>query len=420
MRRAILDQLVTARRKGRVLVRALDVENGAEKLLDPATDTSALGLAAAAALDDVSRPVTVEGRTWLLTAYNIPWELVIIGAVHIAQALAAMAGPAGYRVRIIDPRAAYATHERFPGVPLQREWPDEALRREPLTPHSALIALAHDPKLDDAALAIALRSPAFHIGALGSTRTHVKRLARLEAQGFSPAELSRISGPVGLPIGARAPAEIAIAILAELVQRRRSKTAGRRIAGIVLAAGMSSRMGRNKLTLPLDGKPLVRHAVEAALAGKLDPILVVTGHDAASMRDALDGLPVRFIHNDAFADGLSTSLRAGIAMVPQGCDGAMVLLGDMPAIDPELIGRLTEAFDPSQSRAICVATAGGERGHPVIWGRQFFAAIDQLRGDVGAKSLMARYPDQVHEVETGDGAPLADIDTPEALAAYAR
>lgn len=420
MRREVLKQLMAARQDGRVLVRALDVESGAEKLIDPATDTTALGLAAAAAArEDASRHVTIEGRTWLLTIYNCPWELVIIGAVHIAQALAAMAMPAGYRVRIIDPRAAYATDERFPNVDLQRDWPDEAFLCQPLTARSAVVALAHDPKLDDAALAIALRSPAFYVGALGSVRTHARRLARLEAQGFSPAQLSKIRGPVGLTIGARSPAEIAIAILAELVQQRRAPT-GRHIAGIVLAAGLSSRMGRNKLTLQLEGKPLVRHAVEAAIAGKLDPILVVTGHDAGPVRAALSDLPVRFIHNDAYADGLSTSLRAGVAMVPQDCDGAMVLLGDMPAVSPQLIGRLAAAFDPAQSRSICVATTHSERGHPVVWGRQFFAAINQLQGDVGARSLMSRHHDQVHEVEAEDGAPLADIDTPEALAAYTR
>lgn len=410
---------MAARREDRVIVRALDVKSGAEQLIDPATDTTALGMAAAAAAqDDASRRVTIEGRTWLLTAYNTPWELVVIGAVHIAQALAAMAGPAGYRLRVIDPRAPYATEERFPGIALQREWPDEALARQPLSAHSALIALAHDPKLDDAALAAALTSPAFYIGALGSMRTHARRLARLEAQGFSPAQLSRIRGPVGLAIGARSPAEIAVAILAELVQRRRAP--GPRIAGIVLAAGMSRRMGQNKLTVPLEGKPMVRHTVEAALAAKLDPVIVVTGHDAGAVRRALAGLPVRFIYNDAFASGLSSSLRSGIAAVPPTSDGAMVLLGDMPAVSPELINRLAAAFAPAESRAICVATAHGKRGHPVVWARRFFSDIAQLEGDAGARGLMARHVAQLCEVEAGDGSPLADIDTPEALAAYTR
>src|SRR4051812_43234045 len=199
MRRETLEQLMTARREGRVLVRALNVSSGDEQLIDPATDTSPLGRAAATAVrTDAGQRVTIDGRTWFLCAYHAPWEIVIIGAVHIAQALAALAAPAGYRVRVIDPRTPYATAERFPDIELQREWPDEALEKQPLTARSALIALAHDPKLDDAGLAVALRSPAFYVGALGSQRTHARRLARLEAQGFTAAEVAGIHGPVGL------------------------------------------------------------------------------------------------------------------------------------------------------------------------------------------------------------------------------
>ncbi len=411
MRRDVLQQLLQARRDGRPLVRALDVESGAERLIDPSQDRSALAEAAAeAARGDRSGAIRIEGRTWLLTAYGAPWEIVIVGAVHIAQALAALGAAAGYRVRVIDPRAAYAAPERFAGMSLERQWPEDALAARPLTRHSALIALAHDPRMDDEALEAALASPAFYIGALGSARTHARRLERLRARGLPQDALAAIRGPVGLAIGARAPAEIAVAILAELVQRRRSQP---RIAGIVLAAGRSSRMGRNKMTMLLDAKPLVRHAVEAALASRLDPVIVVTGHEAGAVQQALAGAAVRFAHNDRYGEGLSTSLRAGIGAVPADCDGAMVLLGDMPAITPALIGRMLDAFDPG---AVCVATSGGRRGHPVLWGRKFFGDIQALTGDTGARSLMAAA--QVREVEAGSDAPLADLDTPQAFAAY--
>src|SRR3954468_3653391 len=146
MRRKILEQLMAARREGRLLVRALDVDSGDERLIDPACDTSPLGLAAAAAArSDAGQRMVMDGRTWFLSAYHTPWEIVIIGAVHIAQALAALAVPAGYRVRVIDPRSPYATADRFPGIALQRDWPDEALEKQPLTARSAVIALAHDP-----------------------------------------------------------------------------------------------------------------------------------------------------------------------------------------------------------------------------------------------------------------------------------
>jgi len=129
-------------------------------------------------------------------------------------------------------------------------------------------------------------------------------------------------------------------------------------------------------------------------------------------------LPVRFVQNDAYAEGLSTSLRAGIRAVPPACDGAMVLLGDMPDVSPELIARIVTAFEPGRSRAICAAASEGERGHPVLWSRRLFSEIEQLAGDSGARGLMERHPDILCLVEAGNDAPLTDIDTPEALAAY--
>jgi xanthine dehydrogenase accessory factor len=415
MRRTTLEKLTAPRQP---LVRALDLESGEEKLIDPAMDGSALGEAAKAALArDASGPVRVNGRDWFLTVYNTPWELVIVGAVHIAQALAALASASGYRLRIIDPRPAYARAERFAGSALVRQWPDDALLEQPLTARSALIALAHDPKIDDPALAAAMRSPAFYIGALGSARTHARRLQRLAASGLSQKELGRIHGPVGLAIGARTPGEIALSILADLVRVRRAPKAAGRIGGVVLAAGLSSRMGANKLTAQLAGKPLVRHAVEAALSGGLDPVIVVTGHEAPSVEQALAGLDVSFAYNENYADGLSASLRRGILALPEACDGALVLLGDMPAVSAGLIARTAAAFDPA-SRAICVAMARGQRGHPVLWGRQFFPEIAALTGDSGARALMDRHAALVCEIMSGDDAPLTDIDTRADLEAF--
>jgi len=418
MLRSTLAKLAAARRESRPMVRAVDPRSGEEKLIDPATDRSPLGQAAAEALArDASERVTVEGRDWFLTLYNVPQELVIVGAVHIAQALAALAMAAAYRVRVIDPRPAYAAEERFAGIRLIRDWPEEALAAEPLARRSALVALAHDPKVDDPGLAAALRSQAFYIGGLGSRRTHGRRLTRLKELGFSDAELARIRGPVGLAIGARSPSEIAIAILAELVQVRRAPK-NSRIGGVVLAAGLSRRMGHNKLIAEVSGKSLVRHAAEAALAGGLDPVMVVTGHQAGEIEKALAGLAVDFVNNPSFADGLSTSLKRGIESLPADCAGAMVLLGDMPGISPELVARVIAAFDPAKGRSICVATADGERGHPVLWGRQFFAELMRLAGDQGARGLMAAHVENIVEVVAGDAGPLTDIDTPEALENY--
>jgi xanthine dehydrogenase accessory factor len=149
--------------------------------------------------------------------FNPPLKLVVIGAVHIAQALVPMAERMGFRVSVVDPRGAFATAERFPGVQLLSEWPDQAMLRVGLDARTAVVALTHDPKLDDSALAAALRSQAFYIGALGSKKNHAVRVGRLRERGFSEAELGRIHGPVGLAIGATSPAEIALSILAQIV-----------------------------------------------------------------------------------------------------------------------------------------------------------------------------------------------------------
>jgi xanthine dehydrogenase accessory factor len=219
MQRATLALLNEARRAGQSIVRAVDLSSGEERIVDPRSDQSLLGQAAAeAARADRSAPTEVEGREWFLEVYNPPLDLVVVGAVHIAQPLAVMSALAGYRVRIIDPRTAFATQERFPGVVISHDWPDEALAKTPLGPRSALVALAHDPKIDDPALAAAIDSPCFYVGALGSKKSHANRLERLKALGFSQASLARIHGPIGLSVGARSPAEIAISILAEMTQ----------------------------------------------------------------------------------------------------------------------------------------------------------------------------------------------------------
>ncbi|MEQ8710289.1 MAG: XdhC family protein [Rhodospirillales bacterium] len=155
-----------------------------------------------------------------LQCHNPPLRLVIVGAVHIAQALAPVAAITGYEVSVIDPRRSFASPDRFPGVEVICDWPDEALERISPDARTAVITLTHDPKLDDPALHIALRSEAFYIGCLGSRRTHGLRLQRLHDAGFSEADTDRIHGPLGLPIGARSPQEIAISALSQVIGKR--------------------------------------------------------------------------------------------------------------------------------------------------------------------------------------------------------
>jgi len=209
-------------------------------------------------------------------------------------------------------------------------------------------------------------------------------------------------------------------LLMEIVTRPQPREAaekpGRQVAAVVLAAGRSSRMGGpNKLLAEIGGRPLVRIVTEAALASRARPVIVVTGHQRERVEAALAGLDVLLVHNPAYADGLSASLKAGIAATPVSADGVIVCLGDMPHVDARLIDRLLAAFDPERGALVVVPTLAGKRGNPVVWSRRFFPDLSALAGDVGARGLIASYPEAVVEVAMADDAALIDIDTPDAL-----
>jgi molybdenum cofactor cytidylyltransferase len=210
-------------------------------------------------------------------------------------------------------------------------------------------------------------------------------------------------------------------LLMEIVTRPQPRTeppvvAPRRIAAIVLAAGRSTRMGGpNKLLAEIARRPLVRIAAEEALASRAKPVIVVTGHQRDHVEQVLAGLPVRLVHNPDFAQGLGTSLAAGIAAVPADADGAIVCLGDMPQVDAALVDRLVAAFDPDRGALVVVPTFEGKRGNPVLWSRRFFPDLTAIEGDVGARHLIGRYGEAVVEVPVDGKAALTDIDTPEAL-----
>ena len=210
-------------------------------------------------------------------------------------------------------------------------------------------------------------------------------------------------------------------LLMEIVTRPQPRAeppavAPRRVAAVVLAAGRSTRMGGpNKLLADIARRPLVRIAAEEALASRAKPVIVVTGHQREQVETALAGLPVQFVHNPDFADGLGTSVRAGIAAVPADADGAIVCLGDMPQVDAGLIDRLIAAFDPDQGALVVMPTFEGRRGNPVLWSRRFFPDLTAIEGDVGARHLIGRYSEAVVEVPLAGKAALVDVDTPEAL-----
>lgn len=222
----ILKELLKNRDAKCPVVLATRLTDGSQKLIHPSDKQDENWLIEAiheALATDKSRIVIApDGAEWFLNAFNPPLRLIVVGAVHIAQPLARMAALAGYDVTVVDPRTAFASSERFPGVALSTDWPDEAVSALAPDARTAVVTLTHDPKLDDPALKAALASPCFYIGALGSRKTHGSRLERLRAAGFDDGALARIHGPVGLSIGAKSPAEIAISILAQIIQRLRT------------------------------------------------------------------------------------------------------------------------------------------------------------------------------------------------------
>jgi xanthine dehydrogenase accessory factor len=225
MKRRVLDAIVAAARESRSVALATDLATGGQMLVDEGSAEGELQLDSAT-VNAIRQALRSDRNTTLDTpsgrifveVFSPPRRCFVVGAVHIAQPLVQMLKLADYGITVIDPRGSFATEARFPEVELTQEWPDEALERLKPDDRSAVLTLTHDPKLDDPALAVALRSDCFYIGALGSRRTHAARCARLTELGFGDAELARIHGPIGLAIGAVSPAEVAISIVAQMTQ----------------------------------------------------------------------------------------------------------------------------------------------------------------------------------------------------------
>lgn len=228
MKRPLLDRVLAARAAGRPVAVVTDLETGLQTLVedDARADQTPLSpsvreAARAAIVADRSSILDHEGRRLFVHVFAPPVRLVVVGAVHIAKPLVRMATLTGYRVVLVDPRRTFAAQSGFEGATVVDAWPDDALAELGLDARTAVVTLTHDPKLDDAALLAALASPAFYIGALGSRKSHAARLSRLAAAGVAADARAHIHGPVGLAIGALTPAEIAVAILAQIIQVRR-------------------------------------------------------------------------------------------------------------------------------------------------------------------------------------------------------
>lgn len=225
MRQGMARALLAARSEARAVVLLTPLDGSAQRLLDAAgiallelTDAALTAACRAALADDRVQLFARDGRETMITPHNPPLRLMVVGAVHISEALCSIARVAGYAVTVVDPRSAFLRPERFPGVRLINEWPREAFSMLRPDSRTAVVLLTHDPKIDDPALHAVLATDAFYVGALGSTRTHAKRLQRLADAGVAEEARARIHGPAGLAIGARTPAEIAVSVLGQITQ----------------------------------------------------------------------------------------------------------------------------------------------------------------------------------------------------------
>ena len=224
----LLKKLNVERNARRAALLLTDLGDGRDRLIAPGDAVAgALGEAIERSFrSGKSMSVEVDGRSYFLNVHLPPARLVIIGVVHISQALVPMARIAGFDLKVIDPRTAFATPERFDGVELLAEWPEDVLTQTPLDSFTALAAVTHDPKIDDYALQAALEAGCFYVGALGSRKTHAKRVERLRERGLSEADIGRIASPIGLDIGAANPEEIAVAVLAQIIAALRQRPMG--------------------------------------------------------------------------------------------------------------------------------------------------------------------------------------------------
>ena len=348
-----------------------------------------------------------------------PW-LTVCGAGDDAVPLVRLATDLGFRVAVVDHRPAFVAEGRFPAAQrrLTRR-PEDGVAGLATGPDAAAVVMTHNLALDRAWVRAFAATPVGYIGVLGP-RARTERIAPAVDQGS-------LFGPVGLDIGAEGPEQIAVSVLAELLAVRAGRAGGHlrdrgagihedgpdgRVAGVVLAAGGSTRMGRNKLLLDAGGEPLVRRVTRQAIAAGLAPVLVVVGYEAARVREALAGLPCEFVENPDYASGINGSVQRGIARVPADAPAAVVILGDMPFVTAAMIRAVADRHRESGAPLV-LSLYGDDAVHapPTLYGRALFAEFGTDAGEGCGKRVVRRHRTEAAELRW-PAARLADVDVP--------
>ena len=364
----------------------------------------------------------------LFRRFDPPRRLVVIGADPPAMAMAALGAQIGFSTSFIRPKGPEAPPP-IPGVRYLRSSPAEGLVQAGLDPWTC-VAVARACSSSSASwVATALRSDAGYVGVLGSRRRLPERLAALRALGVTTSELERLKAPIGLPLAGKSPWEIAVSVIGEMIQALRVREDGQawraqspRLDAVVLAAGRGSRWGGAKLLADWRGAPLLHGALRAAFAAPVHTVTVVTGaHEEAVAACATAFAATRgeaerlaIVHAADWAGGLSASIRRGVQALPADADGALLFLGDMPAIPEAVLRPLADAL---AAGAVAAAPGfAGQRGHPVAISRKLFGRLSELDGDGGASALLASLGAELVLIEAGDAGVHLDIDSPADLA----
>jgi CTP:molybdopterin cytidylyltransferase MocA/xanthine/CO dehydrogenase XdhC/CoxF family maturation factor len=367
----------------------------------------------------------------LFRRFDPPPRLVVIGADPPAMAMAALGATTGFETSLIRPKGPLAPPP-IGAVRYLRSSPAEGLAQAGLDLWTCVAVATHDAELDAEALAFALRSDAGYVGVLGSKRRLPERLAGLKALGLTPAQIGRLKAPIGLALAGKSPWEIAVSVIAEMVQTLRAHEEAQgwpspapRLEGLVLAAGCGSRWGGGKLLADWRGAPLLHGALRAAFAAPVRSVFVVVGAGgeavAASARAfaaaAGEAARLRIVEAPDWADGMSASIRRGVEALPADADGLLLFLGDMPAVPQAVLQPLADALAAAAPAAAPVH--GDRRGHPVALSRALLPRLQALEGDRGAAAILAALGEALALIETADPGVCLDIDEPADLEAAA-
>ncbi len=342
-------------------------------------------------------------------------KLIIAGAGHIGKALAYMADLLDFEVTIIDDRSEYANRENIPVADTILVKPiGKAMEEIPKTRDTYIVIVTRGHRDDSDALRACIHSDVPYIGMIGSKKKVKLTRENFISHGWATAtQFDRIHSPVGLEIGSKTIQEIAVSISAQLIQVRSQENASIKenyISAIILAAGESRRMGKPKMLLPFGDTSIIAKLANSAILSRIDKTIVVLGSDHVEISKQIQDYPLETVYNEAYKEGMLSSVQAGLSNLNDKTEAIMVLLGDQPMIGSNIMNKLIETYRTSW-KEIIVATYKGKRGHPILFGSKYKSVVMELSKENSLKDLLLAYPEDIAEMETDSPEILRDIDT---------